>query len=329
MTVNGLGGDDKATGAAGLAGRTLLTLNGNAGVDTLTGGDGPDRISGGEANDVLDGGAGDDRITGDRGNDQMLGGPGDDELEWNNGDGSDTAIGGDGADLVRVNGSATQGDAMEVALNGQGIRFQRTNLVPFTIDLDTERIEMNGLGGDDTIAAKPGLAGRLGVLADGGSGDDRIEMRNGAPDSVEGGSGTDSAVVDLADAVADVESVDRPPRSIASIGGQARIVHRGHRFVAVFHVSSPAGAESDSTGKLRLSTAKAIRIAGVKVRVDLGSRRFDVAPGATDEVRVKLPAKASSLAKHGKLRVHAVASSEEGGSLTETARNLTLRFPRG
>ena len=31
MTVSGLGGDDKATGAAGLAGRILLTLNGNAG----------------------------------------------------------------------------------------------------------------------------------------------------------------------------------------------------------------------------------------------------------------------------------------------------------
>jgi hypothetical protein len=44
---------------------------------------------------------------------------------------------------------------------------------------------------------------------------------------------------------------------------------------------------------------------------------------------VKLPAKASSLANRGKLRVHAVASSEEGGSLTETAHNLTLRFPRG
>jgi len=44
---------------------------------------------------------------------------------------------------------------------------------------------------------------------------------------------------------------------------------------------------------------------------------------------VKLPAKAKSLAKRGKLRVHAVAFSEEGGSLTETARNLTLRFRRG
>jgi Ca2+-binding RTX toxin-like protein len=329
MTVSGLGGNDKATGAPGLAGRVLLTLNGNAGADALTGGDGADRISGGEAADVLDGGAGDDTITGDRGADQMLGGGGDDVLEWNNGDGSDVATGGDGADLVRVNGSVTDGDAMEVAPAGPGIRFQRTNLVPFTIDLDTERIEMNGLGGDDTIAAKPGLAGRLGVLADGGSGNDRIEVRNGAADSAEGGSGADSAVVDLADTVTDVESVDRPPRSVATIGGKARIVYRNHRPVAIFAVSSPAGAEAGSTGVLRLSTAKAIRIGGLKLRVELGSRRFDVAPGATDEVRVKLPAKAKSLAKRGKLRVHAVAFSEEGGSLTETARNLTLRFRRG
>ncbi len=328
MTVSGLGGNDKATGAPGLAGRILLTLNGNAGVDTLTGGDGADRISGGEAADVLDGGAGDDNITGDRGADQMLGGAGDDVLEWNNGDGSDVATGGDGADLVRVNGSVTDGDAMEVAPNGPGIRFQRTNLVPFTIDLDTERIEMNGLGGDDTIAAKPGLAGRLGVLADGGSGNDRIEVRNGAADSADGGSGADTAIVDLADVVSDVESVDRPPRSVASIVGKARLVVRGNGPIAVFSVRSPAGAESASTGVLRLSTAKAIRIGGVKVRVQLGSRRFDVAPGETDQVRVKLPAKARSLAKGGTLRVHAVASSEEGGSLTETARNATLKFPR-
>jgi Ca2+-binding RTX toxin-like protein len=328
MTVSGLGGNDKTTGAPGLAGRILLTLNGNAGADTLTGGDGADRIGGGEAADVLDGGAGDDNISGDRGADHMGGGAGDDVLEWNNGDGSDVATGGDGADLVRVNGSVTDGDAMEVAPAGAGIRFQRTNLVPFTIDLDTERIEMNGLGGNDTIAAKRGLAGRLGVVAAGGSGNDRIEVRNGAADSAQGGSGSDSAVVDRADTVSDVESVDRPPRSVASIRGKARIVHGGHRPLAVFKVSSPAGAESNSTGVLRLSTAKAIRVAGVKLRVDLGSRRFDVAPGETDRVRVKLPAKARSLAKRGKLRVHAVASSEDGGSLTESARNLTLKFSR-
>jgi Ca2+-binding RTX toxin-like protein len=328
MTVSGLGGNDKATGAPGLAGRILLTLNGNAGTDTLTGGDGADRISGGEAADVLDGGAGDDNISGDRGADQMGGGAGDDVLEWNNGDGSDVATGGDGADLVRVNGSVTDGDAMEVAPNGAGIRFQRTNLVPFTIDLDTERIEMNGLGGDDTIAAKAGLAGRLGVLADGGSGNDRIEVRNGAADSADGGSGADTAIVDRADVVSDVESVDRPPRSRASIVGKPRLVFRNDRPIAVFSLRVPAGAESASTGVLRLSTAKAIRIGGVKVRVELGTRRFNVSPGETDKVRVKLPGKARSLAKNRKLRVHAVASSQEGGSLTETARNATLKFPR-
>ena len=328
MTVSGLGGDDKATGAPGLAGRILLTLNGNTGADTMTGGDGADRVSGGDGADVLDGGAGDDRVNGDRGADQMLGGAGDDVLEWNDGDGSDVTSGGDGADLVRVNGSVTQGDAMQVAPNGQGIRFQRTNLVPFTIDLDSERIEMNGLGGDDTIAALPGLAGRLGVLADGGSGNDRIEVRNGAADFAQGGSGTDSAAVDLADTTVDIESVDRPPRSLASIERNARIAIRHHKPVAIFYVSCPAGAESACTGVLDLSSAKAIRIGGVKLRVELGSRRFDVAPGETDQVRVKLPAKAKSLAKHGKLRVHAVASSEEGDSLTQTARNATLRFPR-
>jgi Ca2+-binding RTX toxin-like protein len=328
MTVSGLGGNDKATGAPGLAGRILLTLNGNAGTDTLTGGDGADRISGGEAADVLDGGAGDDNISGDRGADQMGGGAGDDVLEWNNGDGSDVATGGDGADLVRVNGSVTDGDAMEVAPNGAGIRFQRTNLVPFTIDLDTERIEMNGLGGDDTIAAKAGLAGRLGVLADGGSGNDRIEVRNGAADSADGGSGADTAIVDRADVVSDVESVDRPPRSRASIVGKPRLVFRNDRPIAVFSLRVPAGAESASTGVLRLSTAKAIRIGGVKVRVELGTRRFNVSPGETDKVRVKLPGKARSLAKNRELRVHAVASSQEGGSLTETARNATLKFPR-
>ena len=223
----------------------------------------------------------------------MRGGAGDDVLEWNDGDGSDVATGGDGADLARVNGSVTQGDAMEVAPNGAGIRFQRTNLVPFTIDLDTERIEMNGLGGDDTIAVKPGLAGRLGVLADGGSGNDRIEARNGAADSIEGGSGTDSAVVDLRDTTADVESVDRPARSRAKIARKARVVVPERPARGLLPVSCPAGAESQCTGVLRLSTAKA-----VKDRRHQGasrasaSRRFRVDPGETAKVKVKLPAKA-------------------------------------
>ncbi len=94
-------------------------------------------------------------------------------------------------------------------------------------------------------------------------------------------------------------------------------------------MSCPAGAESRCTGVLRLSTAKAVRIGGIKVRVDLGSRRFRVDPGESVKVKVKLPAKARSLASHGKLGVRAVAASKEGGAVKESARNVTLRLPRG
>jgi Ca2+-binding RTX toxin-like protein len=298
MTVSGLGGNETMTGAAGLNGRILLTLNGNAGTDTITGGDGPDRISGGEAADVLDGAGGDDRVTGDRGGDQMRGGPGDDILEWNDGDGSDVATGGDGLDLTRVNGSVTQGDAFEVAPNGQGIRFQRTNLVPFTIDLDTERIEMNTLVGDDTIAVKPGLAGRLAVRADGGSGNDRIEARNGAADSVDGSSGTDSAVVDRKDTVVDVESIDKPPVAHAKLVGKAKVALRSGRFVATLRVTCPAGAESQCRAVVKIRAKKSgLLLASKTLRLD---------PGETAKVKVKLSRKAKSAAKRGKLAVRTV-----------------------
>ncbi len=320
MTVNGLGGDDLMAGAPGLAGRILLTLNGNTGSDTITGGDGADRVNGGEAADVVDGGAGDDRVNGDRGGDTMRGGAGDDVLEWNDGDGSDTASGGDGADLTRVNGSVTAGDAFQVAPNGSGIRFQRTNLVPFTIDLDTERIEMNGLVGNDTIAAKRGLSGRLRVLADGGSGNDRFEVRNRAADTVQGGSGFDRAVVDRADTTVDVEKVARPARPYPRLAGKAKVVVRGGKAVVTMSVSCPAGAEKACAGVLRLS--------GAKGKVDLGGRRFRVAPGETVKVKLTLPAKADALAKRGKLGVRAVLVSKHDGAVKKSARSLALNLPR-
>jgi Ca2+-binding RTX toxin-like protein len=298
MNVSGLGGDDTIAGAGGLAGRILLTLNGNAGLDTITGGDGADRISGGEAADVLDGGAGDDKVTGDRGGDQMRGGAGDDVLEWNDGDGSDVATGGDGADLTRVNGSVTQGDAFEVAPNGPGIRFQRTNLVPFTIDLDTERLEMNTLGGNDTVAVKPGLAGRLRVLADGGSGNDRILARNGAIDRVQGGSGIDSAVVDRKDQVEDVEQVKRHWAAHVKATSKVKVAYRHGRYVASVWVSCPAGAEKSCRAVLRVRTAKSGLV--------LASKRINLHPGERAKVKVTLSRKAKSVAKGRKLAVRAV-----------------------
>ena len=97
---------------------------------------------------------------------------------------------------------------------------------------------------------KAGLAGRLGVLADGGSGNDRLEVRNQSADAVLGGSGTDSAVVDLADTTADVESVERPARSRAKVGRKVKVAVRNGRIVAGFSLSCPDGAEADCRGVL-------------------------------------------------------------------------------
>ena len=329
MTVSGLGGDDWPPARPDWPGRVLLTLNGNAGLDTLTGGDGADRVSGGEAADVARRRRGRRRVTGDRGGDQMRGGAGDDVLEWNDGDGSDVATGGDGADLTRVNGSVTRAMRSRSPRTEPGIRFQRTNLVPFTIDLDTERIEMNGQVGNDTIAVKPGwpaasewwrtavratIASRLATARPTRS---RAEAARTAPSST------------WRTSTADVEKVDRPARSRAKIarkveGRRARQQHRGDAPGQL-----PGGRRVACTGVLRLSTAKVVRVAGVKVRVDLGNRRFRVAPGETAKVKVKLPAAAKRLAKHGKLGVRAVAASKEGGSVKESGRSLTLKIPRG
>jgi hypothetical protein len=248
----------------------------------------------------------------------MRGGAGDDVLEWNDGDGSDTATGGDGLDLTRVNGSVTQGDAFQVAPNGAGIRFQRTNLVPFTIDLDTERIEMNGLAGNDTIAARPGLKGRLSVRADGGSGNDRIETRNGAADAVDGGSGSDSAVVDRRDSVTEVESIDRPSKPKAKVRS-AKLAVRDGRLVLTLGLTCPADAETSCVGVLRLTSHGE----------DLGSRRYRIAPGDSVKVKVQLSRKAKWLAKRGKLSVRAVAASKHDGAVSESARKLVVRVPKG
>jgi Ca2+-binding RTX toxin-like protein len=254
LTINGLGGGDSFTpdpaapSASALAALTSLTLNGGSDDDKLVGGDGNDIINGGDGNDSLQGGGGDDRLTGDRGADNVFGDAGDDALVWNNGDGSDSNVGGGGFDRVEVNGSAAAGDAFTLAPSASGATFQRTNLVPFTIDLgdgSTEAVAVAGGGGDDRFTVSPGLPGLLVAadggagndiltggdgnetllggagndvltpgggsdVADGGDGDDQLFTRDGVGDLVRGGAGTDSAQTDAptVDAISDIEALD-------------------------------------------------------------------------------------------------------------------------
>lgn len=196
-SLNVLGADSKL--AAAPAGQ----LDGNGGNDTIrafTGG-----FLGGVignpivGNLVMQGGAGDDFLDSGFGNDLMLGGDGNDTMRWLPGTLIDTYEGGPGTDTGVVVGNGNgQGDAFVLAANPDGsgrVLFQRTNLVPFFIDIGTtERVSLQTADGNDTITVGnlAGTAVRR-VTADGGTGDDVIDG-SGTTVALElfGGDGNDT-----------------------------------------------------------------------------------------------------------------------------------------
>ena len=348
---------------------TLLSVDGGAGADTVTGSDGPDLILGGEGNDVLNGGGGDDRIVGDRGNDTMNGGTGDDTLVWNNGDGTDVVNGDDGRDDVEVNGAPAAGDVFTVQPNGARIKFDRTNLVPFSIDIgSSETLHANGLGGDDTITV--GEVGSYSVTASGGpgndtltgggssetflggsgndtitpgggldvvsgdEGDDQVDVRDSTADVARGGDGNDSVVADTADldildgfetvdrhAVVTPPPVDTSTRPVTIRGGTVKV----SKGTASIKVSCPATSAGNCTGSLAVRTAKSVKLAGLKVVLQLGSARYDLAPGASKTLKVKLAKGSQRLAdRKGRLKVLAVASTGASGKIAPSSQRLTL-----
>ncbi|HXF63643.1 MAG TPA: hypothetical protein VNK95_18615, partial [Caldilineaceae bacterium] len=114
-----------------------------------------DRLTGGNGPDLLNGDAGDDTLIGFRGNDTMNGGPGNDRMIWNNGDGTDVMNGDDDNDVAEVNGAPAAGDAFTILPVAGRVAFSRTNLGLFSLDISTENLEVNSLGGDDVVSATP------------------------------------------------------------------------------------------------------------------------------------------------------------------------------
>ncbi len=194
-------GTDDADQIFGLAGNDII--EGRAGNDRLYGNAGNDLIRGGDGVDYLSGGDGNDTIIGDRGNDTFAGGAGNDRLIWNNGDGSDRISGNAGYDVVEVNGAGV-GDNFRLQRDAEGRAiFDRLNLVPFTLTVDTaEKFEVNGQGGDDIFDVNS-LAGTsiTSVQFTGGAGNDLLDGRDTATpltgygdegnDTLYGGTGND------------------------------------------------------------------------------------------------------------------------------------------
>ena len=170
------------------------TIDARGGNDVVRARGGNDTVLGGAGNDVLHGDAGHDVLIGNTGSDTMNGGSGMDRMVWNNGDGSDRMEGGQGWDTAEVNGSVTDGDNFTIAANGARVDFDRLNLVPFSLDIgSTEVLEVNGLGGNDTITGGNGLDGKIRLDLDGGAGWDVIKGGDG-DDLMTGGAGRDTFV---------------------------------------------------------------------------------------------------------------------------------------
>jgi Ca2+-binding RTX toxin-like protein len=202
-SIAGLFTGIKVTGSESIDRFTLNALGGNDIIQASTlpavtvqftadGGAGDDRIFGGLGSDILFGGIGKDFIDGNGGDDRAFLGEGNDIFQWDPGDGSDVVEGGAGLDTMLFNG-ANVSEVFDASANGQRVRFFR-NVANITMDMDgIEQLDLNALGGSDTITIND-LAGtalkqlnlNLGndgqgdrVIINGTNGDDVIQVGNG------------------------------------------------------------------------------------------------------------------------------------------------------
>jgi Ca2+-binding RTX toxin-like protein len=141
LIVNGGAGNDVINAAGLAAGAVQLTIDGGAGNDTITGSQGDDMLLGGDGNDTVIGG---------RGSDVAFLGDGNDTFIWNPGDGSDVVEGQAGTDKLVFNG-ANVNENIDISANGQRVRLSR-DVGNVVMDLNgVEQIQLNALGGADTI----------------------------------------------------------------------------------------------------------------------------------------------------------------------------------
>ena len=212
------------------------------------------QINGGDDADSLTGSQGDDVVNGGRGNDAAFLGSGDDTFVWNPGDGSDVVEGQDGVDTLVFNGAIIN-ESFDVSANGERVRLSR-NVGTVSMDLnDVEQVNLNTLGGADTITVND-LSGtdvtlvNVGLAATGGAGD-------GAADTVivNGTDGDDVLIVNgntdgttlfgLATMVNIIGAEAANDRLIVSAGAGADAVEASGLAVGAIQLTADGGEGDD------------------------------------------------------------------------------------
>jgi Ca2+-binding RTX toxin-like protein len=150
---------------------------------TINGGTGEDTIFGTQKADTIDPGDLNDTVHAQDGNDTTIWNPGDDTDVMNGGDGVDTVLD------VGGNGDET----FEIKPNGERVSAARINN-PFNLDIGgTEKLTVQGNGGNDTITGAVGLADLIKVTITGGDGNDVLTGGDGN-DLVQGDAGNDAVL---------------------------------------------------------------------------------------------------------------------------------------
>ena len=90
-------------------------------------------------------------------------------------------------------------------------------------------------------------------------------------------------------------------------------------------VTCPVISPANCTGTLTIRTAKPVKLAGLKVVLQLGSARYNLAPGRSQTLKVKLANGSRRLAdRKGHLKALAVASTGPSSQIAQSSRRLTL-----
>jgi Ca2+-binding RTX toxin-like protein len=182
LTVTEIGADDASANVVDLRGVTKAKFTALA-KSSISTADGTDTIFGTEIGDTIDPGDENDIVNGNAGNDEMI---------WNPGDDSDVMNGDAGVDTVTDNGGNGDEEFVVKPKDGDPTRVDASRINnPFTLDIEAEKLTVNGNGGIDKITGNTGLAGLIKVTMNGGDGNDVLVGTDG-DDVQKGGAGNDS-----------------------------------------------------------------------------------------------------------------------------------------
>jgi len=305
--VNNMFGGDDAFSQNNAVGGIAITLNAGAGTDNLGGTDG---------NDVVNGEAGNDTLAPGKGNDTMNGGDNDDLMIWKPGEGSDVMEGGPGNDTAQDNGGAVP-EHFIVSPNGARVTATRDTQAPFFLDIGTtELLDLNTLGGADTVDVNKGLGAMIKVDADLGEGDDIIHARNDSAQNINGGAGTDSARIDKTDTITAVEKISGLDRKAPKIKLAAKRLKLKKGTVA-FTVKCPSG-EQFCKGTVKVFNAKNKLV---------GSKKVLVKGGKSKKVTIKLKkAAVAKIKAQGKVKYKVRFSAKDAaGNASALQKKFTIR----